>query len=120
MIADFLIGISGFAIVFGVPFVILVYPRQPRWPETLAGRIMMTILIVWILVVIHRVISLPVVRSRAEEQGIPGYDSIPVNIGIYFFGWFLGIMGLLPSLLVRLVLVWKAQQKLQPPSRLRH
>ena len=113
MIVDYLIWLSGFAIVFGVPFVILVYPRQPRWPKMLLGRFLMTILIVWILLMIHRCISLPHVIRQAEANGHPRYDAAAVNVGYFFFGWFYGIIGALPSLVILFFIEVRAARKLR-------
>jgi len=113
MIADFLIWLSGFAIVFGVPFVILVYPSQPPWPKSLLGRFLMAILIVWILLVIHRCISLPHVIRQAEANGKPRYDAAAVNVGYFFFGWIYGVIGAVPSLIILFVIETRAARKLR-------
>jgi len=113
MIADYLIGISRYAIVFGIPFLILVYPRQPRWPKSIWGRFMIAIFMVWILIVIHRCVSLPHVIRQAEARGNPTYDRAAINVGYFFFGWLYGIIGSLPSLIVLLFLEVRTARKLR-------
>ena len=113
MIAEFLIWFSGIAIVFGVPFVTLVYPRQPRWPKLLLGRFLMTLLIVWFLLVIYRCISLPHVVRLAEANGNPRYNQAAISVGYFFFGWFYGVIGAVPSLIILFFIEARAARKLR-------
>ena len=113
MIADYLIGISSIAIVFGVPFLILVYPGKPPWPKLLFGRFLMIILIVWVLLVLHRCASLPHLIRKAEANGNPTYDGAAVNIAYFFFGWIWGIIGAVPSLVILLIIQARAVRKLR-------
>jgi len=94
------IEVAGVLILFGVPFATLVWPGLPRRPRALLGRIFLTVLVVWLLLVLHRSASLPTLLREAQARGNIHYDGVGGNVAVLLFGWMPAFFGCLPSIVI--------------------
>ena len=100
----FIIEASQWFIVFGVPVLILVYPRIPRWPRSYGLRIAGAILAVWGLMLVHRSISLPYLLAEADAAGNTTYDGVGYNAALVVIGWAFGLVGCIPAMLIHSII----------------
>ena len=89
-------------IIFGVPLLLLASRNFPSRPRSLFGKLVLTILIVWILSMIHRYFTFPYRLRAARESGNLLYDGTAANAFTLFAGWTFGIIGSIPALIIRL------------------
>jgi hypothetical protein len=99
-----LIEFAGMFILFGVPIIVIAYPKFPRWPRSVVGRFVATILVVWFLLIVHRLASLPTLIRDAEAAGNMMYDGVGGNVAILVMGWFMAAIGCVPALILATII----------------
>jgi hypothetical protein len=99
-------AVTEWLVLIGLP--LLIFARRPRTGERrIPARFFVSVLLVWLGLVAHRLlIGLPVAMRRAEANGNPGYDGIGVNLGYLFGGWILGLIGSTVGLVIFLIVEW--------------
>lgn len=105
---------SQIAVWFGVPFLLLVWPRRPAWPRHLGARIFATVMVVWVALIAHRLLTLPILIEAVRRSGESNYDGVGGNVGIILTGWLFALIACVPCLILRSFFV---REKL--PTRLR-
>jgi uncharacterized membrane protein len=106
-----LVETTGMLITFGVPVIIIAYPKLPRWPRSPVGRFVIAILFVWLLLIIHRMVSLPTLIRDAHAAGNMEYDGVGGNVGTLFFGWFVAAFGCIPALIISEIITFFTKKK---------
>jgi len=110
-----IIELSGLVITFGIPIIVLTYPKFPRWPRSIGARLFLTVLAVWLLLIVHRMASLPTLIRDAEAAGNIMYDGVGGNVAILFTGWFVGLIGCIPALIISGVVGWASKRRMPKP-----
>jgi hypothetical protein len=110
-----IIEFAGMFVLFGVPIIIIAYPKYPQWPRSLCGRVIATIMLVWVLLIAHRLASLPTLIRDAEAAGNIGYDGVGGNVGILMMGWFMAAIGCIPALIISAI-IQRAAKKHEPST----
>ena len=106
-----LVEITGMLITFGVPIIIIAYPKFPRWPRSPGGRFVIAILFVWFLLFVHRMVTLPTLIRDAQAAGNIEYDGVGGNVGILFMGWFVAAFGCIPALIISEIITLVTKKK---------
>jgi hypothetical protein len=110
-----IIELAGLVIIFGIPIIVITYPKFPRWPRSIGARLFLTVLAVWLLLIVHRIASLPTLIREAEAAGDTTYDGVGGNVATLFMGWFSGLIGCISALIISRVAGLLSKRRMPKP-----
>jgi len=94
--ARLLIDVSFFVVLFGVPFVVLIYPQLPRGNSTFRRRMLIAMFAGWVLF-----IALTYFEQKFRFlQPCNGEVRSDGYLLMYYIGWLPMIFGAIPSLVI--------------------
>jgi hypothetical protein len=104
-------AVSELLVMIGLP--LLVFARRPRTGQRMmAARFFVSVLLVWVGLVAHRLfIGLPLALRRAEAHGNFGYDGIGGNLTYLIGGWIMGLLGSTVALVILNLARWLLQRR---------
>ena len=96
--ARLLLDVSFFAVLFGVPFIVLIYPQFPRGNYTFRRRMLTTMFFGWLLFV-------SLIYFEQELRVLQPWDGdgkvrSDGHLLMYYIGWLPMILGAIPSLVI--------------------
>jgi hypothetical protein len=93
-------GVTELLVLIGLP--LLIFGYRPRTGERrMAARFFVSVLLVWIGLVAHRLfIGLPVAMRRAAANGNTEYDGVGGNVAYLIGGWMMGLIGATVALVI--------------------